>query len=37
MRANAFLAFGALSKYGIGGERDAFLEQVTISKIALFF
>ncbi|CAA6662595.1 unnamed protein product [Spirodela intermedia] len=28
MRSNAFSAFGALSNYGIGAERDAFLEQV---------
>ncbi|KAL3825838.1 hypothetical protein ACJIZ3_021867 [Penstemon smallii] len=27
-RANAFAAFGALSSYGLGPQRDAFLEQV---------
>ncbi|KAG2686378.1 hypothetical protein I3760_09G003000 [Carya illinoinensis] len=28
MRANAFAAFGALSTYGFGAQREAFLEQV---------
>ncbi|KAL7594217.1 protein SHOOT GRAVITROPISM 6 [Lactuca sativa] len=28
MRANAFAAFGALSQYGSGAQRDSFLEQV---------
>lgn len=28
MRANAFAAFGALSEYGSGAQRDSFLEQV---------
>ncbi|KAL9150059.1 hypothetical protein ABFS82_12G145000 [Erythranthe guttata] len=28
IRANAFAAFGALSKYGFGPQRDTFLEQV---------
>ncbi|XP_057983736.1 protein SHOOT GRAVITROPISM 6 isoform X2 [Malania oleifera] len=28
MRANAFAAFGALSNYGIGAQREAFIEQV---------
>lgn len=28
MRANAFAAFGALSHYGSGEQRDSFLEQV---------
>lgn len=29
MRANAFSAFGALSKYATGGQREGFVEQVT--------
>ncbi|CAN1770484.1 Protein SHOOT GRAVITROPISM 6 [Linum perenne] len=28
MRANAFAAFGSLSTFGVGGQRDAFLEQI---------
>ncbi|GAV58925.1 hypothetical protein CFOL_v3_02458 [Cephalotus follicularis] len=28
MRANAFAAFGALSNYGVGAQREAFLEQI---------
>ncbi|GFS45715.1 ARM repeat superfamily protein [Actinidia rufa] len=28
IRANAFAAFGALSNYGVGAQREAFLEQV---------
>jgi len=28
MRADAFAAFGALSKYGVGAQREIFLEQV---------
>lgn len=28
IRANAFAAFGAISTYGFGPQRDAFLEQV---------
>ncbi|POO01806.1 Coatomer beta subunit [Trema orientale] len=28
MRTNAFAAFGALSDYGVGAQRDAFLEQI---------
>ncbi|KAK3226648.1 hypothetical protein Dsin_006510 [Dipteronia sinensis] len=28
MRADAFAAFGALSNYGIGAQREAFLEQI---------
>ncbi|KAL1209895.1 Protein SHOOT GRAVITROPISM 6 [Cardamine amara subsp. amara] len=28
MRANAFEAFGALSKYAIGGQREGFVEQI---------
>ncbi|XP_019054507.1 PREDICTED: protein SHOOT GRAVITROPISM 6 isoform X2 [Nelumbo nucifera] len=31
MRANAFAAFGALSKYGVGAQHEAFLEQVHAS------
>ncbi|KAK9124088.1 hypothetical protein Sjap_013690 [Stephania japonica] len=30
MRANAFAAFGSLSKYGDGAHREAFLEQVHV-------
>ncbi|CAI0469322.1 unnamed protein product [Linum tenue] len=28
MRANAFAAFGSLSSYGVGGQHEAFLEQI---------
>lgn len=28
IRANAFAAFGVLSNYGVGQQREAFLEQV---------
>ncbi|KAI5680712.1 hypothetical protein M9H77_01939 [Catharanthus roseus] len=28
IRTNAFVAFGALSKYGVGSQRDVFLEQI---------
>ena len=31
MRADAFAAFGALSNYGVGAHKDAFLEQVVDS------
>lgn len=37
MRSNAFSAFGALSKYGTGAERDAFLEQVLTPLSTLKF
>ena len=30
MRANAFAALGSLSNYGVGAEREAFLEQVLL-------
>lgn len=29
VRANAYAAFGALSTYGAGPQRDSFLEQVS--------
>uniref|UniRef100_A0A5B6ZUL3 Uncharacterized protein n=1 Tax=Davidia involucrata TaxID=16924 RepID=A0A5B6ZUL3_DAVIN len=37
MRANAFAAFGALSNYGVGSQREAFLEQVhaTLPRLVL--
>ncbi|XP_024022984.1 protein SHOOT GRAVITROPISM 6 [Morus notabilis] len=31
MRANAFAAFGALSNYGVGVHREAFLEQIHVA------
>uniref|UniRef100_M4DL42 Uncharacterized protein n=1 Tax=Brassica campestris TaxID=3711 RepID=M4DL42_BRACM len=34
MRANAFAAFGALSKYATGGQREGFVEQVTLKQFA---
>ncbi|MBA0767854.1 hypothetical protein Gotri_016707, partial [Gossypium trilobum] len=34
MRADAFAAFGALSNYGIGAHKDAFLEQNTLKRFA---
>lgn len=30
MRSNAFAAYGALSAYGVGSQRTAFIEQVCI-------
>jgi hypothetical protein len=30
MRSNAFAAYGALSAYGVGLQRTAFIEQVSI-------
>ncbi|KHG30714.1 HEAT repeat-containing 7A [Gossypium arboreum] len=37
MRADAFAAFGALSNYGIGAHKDAFLEQIhaTLPRLIL--
>ncbi|KAL6987296.1 Protein SHOOT GRAVITROPISM 6 [Sarracenia purpurea var. burkii] len=37
IRANAFAAFGALSKYGVGAQHEAFLEQVhaTMPRLVL--
>ncbi|KAJ8754145.1 hypothetical protein K2173_002044 [Erythroxylum novogranatense] len=37
MRANAFAAFGSLSNYGIGAQREIFLEQIhaVIPRLAL--
>ncbi|KAL2487315.1 Protein SHOOT GRAVITROPISM 6 [Abeliophyllum distichum] len=37
IRANAFAAFGALGRYGVGEQRDAFLEQVhaTLPRLVL--
>lgn len=37
MRANAFAAFGALSKYAIGGQREGFVEQVTHFPFCFLF
>jgi hypothetical protein len=31
MRSNAFAAYGALSAYGVGLQRTAFIEQVAYS------
>lgn len=36
MRANAFAALGALSKYAIGGQREGFVEQVTHTLFVSF-
>lgn len=30
MRANAFAGLGSLSNYGVGAQREAFLEQVLL-------
>lgn len=30
IRTNAFVAFGVLSKYGVGSQHDLFLEQVSV-------
>jgi hypothetical protein len=36
MRANAFSALGALSKYATGGQREGFVEQVTQTLFVSF-
>lgn len=33
MRANAFAALGSLSSYGVGAQREAFLEQVLLLRM----
>lgn len=33
MRTDAFAAFGSLSNYGVGAQREAFLEQVESNNI----